>query len=113
MASDDNWTLGEVAPDAGEPSLDLALDLPLDDSAEVPPALPEVVEESGQPQSTPAPARSLDDFSLDEIDLSGLDLPADAAPASGPAALADWSLPEQWGSAMTWRSRRRPARRWI
>ena len=73
-------------PDAGEPSLDLALDLPLDDSAEVPPALPEVVEESGQPQSTPAPARSLDDFSLDEIDLSGLDLPADAAPASGPAA---------------------------
>ncbi|HHZ8337711.1 TPA: Hpt domain-containing protein [Pseudomonas aeruginosa] len=75
----------------------LALDLPLDDSAEVPPALPEVVEESGQPQSTPAPARSLDDFSLDEIDLSGLDLPADAAPASGPAALADWSLPEQWG----------------
>ncbi|MGG2510527.1 Hpt domain-containing protein [Pseudomonas aeruginosa] len=97
LASDDNWTLGEVAPDAGEPSLDLALDLPLDDSAEVPPALPEVVEESGQPQSTPAPARSLDDFSLDEIDLSGLDLPADAAPASGPAALADWSLPEQWG----------------
>ncbi|KRU81306.1 chemotaxis protein CheA [Pseudomonas aeruginosa] len=97
LASDDNWTLGEVASDAGEPSLDLALDLPLDDSAEVPPALPEVVEESGQPQSTPAPARSLDDFSLDEIDLSGLDLPADAAPASGPAALADWSLPEQWG----------------
>ncbi|HGN2559880.1 TPA: Hpt domain-containing protein [Pseudomonas aeruginosa] len=97
LASDDNWTLGEVAPDAGEPSLDLALDLPLDDSAEVPPALPEVVEESGQPQSTPAPARSLDDFSLDEIDLSGLDLPADAAPASGLAALADWSLPEQWG----------------
>ncbi|RTV39472.1 response regulator [Pseudomonas aeruginosa] len=97
LASDDNWTLGEVAPDAGEPSLDLALDLPLDDSAEVPPALPEVVEESGQPQSTSAPARSLDDFSLDEIDLSGLDLPADAAPASGPAALADWSLPEQWG----------------
>ncbi|HHW1681688.1 TPA: Hpt domain-containing protein [Pseudomonas aeruginosa] len=97
LASDDNWTLGEVAPDAGEPSLDLALDLPLDDSAEVPPALPEVVEESGQPQSTPAPARSLDDFSLDEIDLSGLDLPAVAAPASGPAALADWSLPEQWG----------------
>ncbi len=97
LASDDNWTLGEVAPDAGEPSLDLALDLPLDDSAEVPPALPEVVEESGQPQSTPAPARSLDDFSLDEIDLSGLDLPADAAPASGPADLADWSLPEQWG----------------
>ncbi|EPJ8220486.1 Hpt domain-containing protein [Pseudomonas aeruginosa] len=94
LASDDNWTLGEVVPDAGEPSLDLALDLPLDDSAEVPPALPEVVEESGQPQSTPAPARSLDDFSLDEIDLSGLDLPADAAPASGPAALADWSLPE-------------------
>ncbi|HEP8601148.1 TPA: Hpt domain-containing protein [Pseudomonas aeruginosa] len=97
LASDDNWTLGEVVPDAGEPSLDLALDLPLDDSAEVPPALPEVVEESGQPQSTPAPARSLDDFSLDEIDLSGLDLPADAAPASGPAALADWSLPEPWG----------------
>ncbi|MDG4731892.1 hybrid sensor histidine kinase/response regulator [Pseudomonas aeruginosa] len=97
LASDDNWTLGEVAPDVGEPSLDLALDLPLDDSAEVPPALPEVVEESGQPQSTPAPARSLDDFSLDEIDLSGLDLPADAAPASGPAALADWSLPEPWG----------------
>ncbi|MFU4849836.1 Hpt domain-containing protein [Pseudomonas aeruginosa] len=97
LASDDNWTLGEVVPDAGEPSLDLALDLPLDDSAEVPPALPEVVEESGQPQSTSAPARSLDDFSLDEIDLSGLDLPADAAPASGPAALADWSLPEQWG----------------
>lgn len=97
LTSDDNWTLGEVVPDAGEPSLDLALDLPLDDSAEVPPALPEVVEESGQPQSTPAPARSLDDFSLDEIDLSGLDLPADAAPASGPAALADWSLPEQWG----------------
>ncbi|MBW6135302.1 Hpt domain-containing protein, partial [Pseudomonas aeruginosa] len=48
-------------------------------------------------RQTPAPARSLDDFSLDEIDLSGLDLPADAAPASGPAALADWSLPEQWG----------------
>ncbi len=45
LASDDNWTLGEVVPDAGEPSLDLALDLPLDDSAEVPPALPELVEE--------------------------------------------------------------------
>ncbi|MFU4559215.1 chemotaxis signal transduction system protein ChpA [Pseudomonas paraeruginosa] len=97
LASDDNRTLGEVAPDAGEASLDLALDLSLDGSSEVPPALPEVVEESGQSQSTPAPARSLEDFNLDEIDLSGLDLPADAAPASEPAPLADWSLPEQWG----------------
>ncbi|MDO2217564.1 hypothetical protein, partial [Pseudomonas aeruginosa] len=97
LASDDNWTLGEVAPDAGEPSLDLALDLPLDDSAEVPPALPEVVEESGQPQSTSAPARSLDDFSLDAIDLSGPYLPAGAAPASGPAALAHRYMPEQRG----------------
>lgn len=97
LASDDNRTLGEVAPDAGEASLDLALDLSLDGSSDVPPALPEVVEESGQSQSTPAPARSLEDFNLDEIDLSGLDLPADAAPASEPAPLADWSLPEQWG----------------
>ncbi|MBH9431682.1 Hpt domain-containing protein [Pseudomonas aeruginosa] len=97
LASDDNRTLGEVAPDAGEASLDLALDLSLDGSSEVPPALPEVVEESGQSQSSPAPARSLEDFNLDEIDLSGLDLPADAAPASEPAPLADWSLPEQWG----------------
>ncbi|MGC3136652.1 hypothetical protein ACPTJ6_30365, partial [Pseudomonas aeruginosa] len=63
LASDDYWTLGDVAPDAGEPSLDLALDLPLDDSAEVPPALPEVVEQSGQPQSTPPPAPSQDVFS--------------------------------------------------
>lgn len=113
LASDDNWTLGEVVPDAGEPSLDLALDLPLDDSAEVPPALPEVVEESGQPQSTPAPARSLDDFSLDEIDLSGLDLPADAAPASGRRPWRTGRCRSSGGSAMTWRSRRRPARRWI
>ena len=112
LASDDNWTLGEVAPDAGEPSLDLALDLPLDDSAEVPPALPEVVEESGQPQSTRRlPAAWTISASTRSIS------PASTCPPMRPGlragGLADWSLPEQWGSAMTWRSRRRPARRWI
>ncbi|MGV8268272.1 hypothetical protein ACV334_37375, partial [Pseudomonas aeruginosa] len=67
-----------------EPSFDLAWGLPLDASAEVRPAFPEVLEESAEPQSTPAPARCLDCFSPDEIDLYGRDVPADAAPAAGP-----------------------------
>lgn len=96
LASDDNWTLGKVVSDAGKPSLDLVLDLPLDDSAEASPALPEVVGESGQPQSALAPVRSLDDLSLNEIDLFGLNLPVSVVLASGPAALTDRSLLERW-----------------
>lgn len=113
LASDDNWTLGEVVLDAGEPSLDLALDLPLDDSAEVPPALPEVVEESGQPQSTRRlPAAWTISASTRSIS------PASTCPPMRPRppGRRPWRTGRcrsSGGSAMTWRSRRRPARRWI
>lgn len=113
LASDDNWTLGEVAPDAGEPSSTW----PWTCRWTIPPKCRRRCRRWSRRAASRSRPRRLPAAWTISASTRSIS-PASTCPPMRPRppGRRPWRTGRcrsSGGSAMTWRSRRRPTRRWI